>query len=387
MKVHHHAGRYLAKSQAVTKGRSLVNASKGRLQPGDSVGKPGRIHVLGVGNLGLLFAHSLRWSESPPPITLLFHRKSLLGDWNGSIRILTSHPESGKENVRDGGYDVELVSQLSEAGMEVREDIIDNLILTTKTVNTINALSSIKHRLSHASTILFAQNGMGTIEEVNEVVFPDASSRPNYLSCVVSHGVYGLGPFRIVHAGLGTVSLGRVEASSLDTSQSRYLLEQVVHAPDLVARELDPLAFKRLQLQKLVVNAMINPLTVIFDCRNDALFNRQPILSLMRRLLAEASQVIRSLPELQEDPAKEAHFSQQELENVVLDMAVKTGNNTSSMLQDVRAGKPTEIDYINGYLVRRGDELGVQCGVNRTLVELVKGVRTISADEIAQCFP
>jgi len=51
----------------------------------------------------------------------------------------------------------------------------------------------------------------------------------------------------------------------------------------------------------------------------------------------------------------------------------KTSNNLSSMLQDVRAGKQTEIEYINGYIVRRGEEMGIKCVMNYMLLQLVKG--------------
>jgi 2-dehydropantoate 2-reductase len=64
----------------------------------------------------------------------------------------------------------------------------------------------------------------------------------------------------------------------------------------------------------------------------------------------------------------------------VLDVAEKTAKNTSSMLQDRRAGRPTEIDYINGYIVRRGKELGVECKVNKKLIELVKEGKVVSEE-------
>ncbi|KAL3425349.1 putative 2-dehydropantoate 2-reductase [Phlyctema vagabunda] len=350
----------------------------------DHVQQKGRVHVLGMGNLGLLFAHSLYWQtpEKRPPITLLLHRPGLLHDWNGTISIAPGYSHGGTAASRDG-YDVELLEKHAGDG---GGNNIKNLILTTKTINTVSALTSIKHRLTPQSTILFAQNGMGTIEEVNEKVFPDTSTRPNYLASVVSHGVYGEGPFRSVHAGMGTVSLGRMENDGYSLSTSDYLIQQVIDAPALAGREFEALELKRIQLQKLVVNAMINPLTVIFNCRNDALFGNPLILSLMQRLLAETSQVIRALPELSVDAEREVHFSIERLEKVVLDMAIKTGKNTSSMLQDVRAGKPTEIDYINGYLVTRGREVGIDCDTNRRLVDMVKRVQLITPKEILQYF-
>ena len=141
-----------------------------------------------------------------------------------------------------------------------------------------------------------------------------------------------------------------------------------------------------MQLEKLVVNAMINPLTVIFDCKNGELFNRRPIFHLMRLLLAEASQVIHSLPELGPDPEAASRFSVEKLEAIVLNVAEKTAKNTSSMLQDVRAGRPTEIDYINGYIVKKGKEQGIECKTNEKLIQLVKEGKVVGVQDVESEF-
>jgi 2-dehydropantoate 2-reductase len=340
----------------------------------------GRIHVLGVGNLARLFAHALSKSPNPPPITLLFHRQSLLEEWEKArcnIEITTNGVVSTSSN-----YEAEVVEE-----QEGHQDIIENLIVTTKTVNTVKAIFSVKHRLISNSTLLFTQNGMGSIEEVTSSIFSNTSKRPHYLTAITSHGVYSTGPFRSVHAGLANITIGRPQTQTRQSPQSRYLLDLIVAAPSLAAKEVSPEELTRLQLEKLVINAMINPLTVIFNCRNGELFTRGPIMRVMRLLLLEVSQVILSLPELRDDPTTTSRFSKESLEEVVLDVAAKTAKNTSSMLQDVRAGRATEIDYINGYIVRRGRELGVDVRFNERLVEMVKEKRVIGVDDTEDDFP
>jgi 2-dehydropantoate 2-reductase len=335
----------------------------------------GRIHILGVGNLGRLFAHALAKAESTTPITLLLHRASLVQEWEQAGRRIQVTTDGVLDQT--GIFDVELASP------EGPQDIIDNLIVTTKAIKTVPALAATKHRLTSNSTILLTQNGMGTAEELTEEVFRDASTRPNYLACVTSHGVYSQGPFRSVHAGLASVAIGRVAQSTAP----QYLIDKVVEAPVLSAREVTPPELLLLQLQKLVVNAMINPLTVIFNCRNGELFNRDAIMRIMRLLLQEASQVIETLPELQGDPTAASRFSEHTLMSVVLDVAEKTAKNTSSMLQDVRAGRDTEIDYINGYIVKRGRSAGVNCKNNEKLVQMVKEGKVITVEEASEYFP
>ncbi len=59
------------------------------------------------------------------------------------------------------------------------------------------------------------------------------------------------------------------------------------------------------------------------------------------------------------------------LENVFA-IAEATASNRSSMGQDVDAHRPTEIDAINGYIVRRAEELGIEVPVNQSLTSLIK---------------
>lgn len=337
-----------------------------------------RIHILGLGNLGRLFAHALAKTDKTTPITLLLHREGLLDEWEQvgqKIEVTTNGIPD-----QTGSFDVELVSR------EGPQDVIDNLIVATKATQTTSALSAIRHRLTSASTVLLTQNGMGTAEELNEQVFKDPYTRPNYLAGITSHGVYSQGPFRSVHAGLADVAIGRVGRVGQSTAP-QYLVDKIVQATALSAQEVSQPELLLLQLQKLVVNAMINPLTVIFNCRNGELFSRGPIIQVMRQLLREASQVIQSFPDIKSDPVSISRFSEQRLEGTVLDVAKKTAKNTSSMLQDVRAGRETEIDYINGYIVKRGKQAGIDCTNNEKLVHMVKEVRVITENDVSEYFP
>ena len=260
------------------------------------------------------------------------------------------------------------------------DDTIHNLIVTTKAAYTVNALANIRHRLAPSSTICFLQNGMGIIEEVNEKLFPDVEDRPNYMQGIITHGVNvppavaARDPFYAVHAGHGTIALSllpskKAKRSSTDLSRgaedihdtqselwaesSRYLLRTLTRTPVLCAVGFTPTELLQLQLEKLAVNSVLNPLTVLLDARNGSILYNFAITRNMRLLLAETSLVIRSLPELQNIPNIAKRFSSQRLETLVVSVANTTRDNISSMLADVRAGRQTEVEYINGYIVKR----------------------------------
>ena len=141
-------------------------------------------------------------------------------------------------------------------------------------------------------------------------------------------------------------------------------------------------AIKKSQLQKLVVNAAINPLTAIFRCRNGQLVDNPAKLAAMKLLLDETGPIVRALL-----PVPSDMFSNQNLLDLALTIARKTGANSSSMLQDVQAGRRTEIDYINGYVVTQGRRLGLPHPHSATVVRLVKERRVVQDHEVATLFP
>ncbi|GME27871.1 Ketopantoate reductase ApbA/PanE [Neofusicoccum parvum] len=286
-------------------------------------------------------------------------------------------------------------------------DPIHNLIITTKAPSTVAAISAIKHRLTSSSTICFLQNGMGVIDEVNKELFPDESTRPTYIQGIISHGVHSSAPFSATHAGVGTIQLGILPRGPLSTQSdadsstgaefssssgefsrdwwapsARYLLRTLTRCPALCAIGLSPTDLLCAQLEKLAVNCLVNPMTALLDVRNGALLYNFHLTRVMRLLLSEISLVIRSLPELQGVPNLDSRFATSRLETLAVSVADKTGENVSSMLADVRRGLQTEVDYINNYIVKRGDEVGVRCVMNYMVVCLVNGKQMITKREI-----
>ncbi|KAL8794780.1 MAG: hypothetical protein Q9195_002734 [Heterodermia aff. obscurata] len=256
------------------------------------------------------------------------------------------------------------------------QDFISNLIVSLNPKN-MKALSGIAHRLTKESVILLVQNGMGSIENINEKIFPDPQTRPTYIIGVISHGVKRVKAYSIVRAGHGIIALGvlpRVEprpAHSISTS-ARYLLQTITRTPVLAAAAFELTDILQYQLERLAVNCVIHPLTAVMDCTNGELLHNPYITRMMRLVLAEISLVVRSLPELQDVPNIQRRFDPGQLEYYVNNVVGKTFQDESSMLHDVRAGRPTELDYLNGWVIRKGEELGIRCVMNYMLVQMVK---------------
>jgi 2-dehydropantoate 2-reductase len=119
---------------------------------------------------------------------------------------------------------------------------------------------------------------------------------------------------------------------------------------------------------KLVVNSAINPLTALLRLPNGELLTRPAARSLMGEVAAETARVAAAqgivLPYSDAVAAVEA-------------VAQRTAENISSMLRDVQRDAPTEIEAINGAIVRAGEQVGVSTPLNRTLWQLVSSLRSL----------
>lgn len=408
---------------------------------------------MGVGNVGSFIAHGLRGIPNPPPVTLIFSNWDKLNEWNDSPKRL-SLVTDGDTEARDG-YDAELaIPRIRYHGKEVGLSTategssaqsldgestgpISSLIVCTKAPFVLQGLSAVKHRLHKDSVVLFLQNGMGTVDEVNREIFPDPATRPHYMLGINSHGMHSASsaPFTTVHAGFGTISLGLLPherdrdpsapylptekfAPTLHqqeqlqqqqqqyqqptpdpgvpppapstfawTSNQRHLLRTLLRTPVFSAASFSPPDLLQLQLEKLAINSIINPLTVLLDARNGSILYNYSLTRCIRLLLSETSLVLRSLPELAYIPNVAQRFDPGRLETLVVSVAQKTQDNVSSMLADVRAGTQTEVDYINGWVVKKGEELGVRCAMNYFICNLVKGKKNLVQMELGDGVP
>lgn len=380
-----------------------------------------RIHILGTGSIGTLVANSLKQLPNAPPITLLIHREQIYAQFRqgrSTVRLVNKAMDVEDEQT---GFDVDVyrnnvweyigheedgvpINEVQPAEkMSTGEIFIYTLIVTVKGPATIKALQSVKNRVGPKTTILFMQNGLGQIDELNAKVFTDPANRPTYMLGIIAHGCYMERAFRVVHAGAGTIALGisrdldrfplppkgvDLATKGLEDSlrkqyfpsdedlysniTSRYLLRTMTRCPTLACAAYPYLDLFQLQLEKLVSNCIINPFTALLDVKNGATLDNPFLTHAQRLLLTEIALVIQGLPELEGIPNIRGRFSPMRLELRVQNMATQTSQNSSSMREDMRLMRDIEIDYINGYIVKRGEEQGIKCVLNYMLMELVK---------------
>jgi 2-dehydropantoate 2-reductase len=227
---------------------------------------------------------------------------------------------------------------------------VRQVIVLVKAWQTERVARQLSACLADNGLVLTLQNGLGN----RETLARDLGAGRVALGSTTT-GATLLGPGLVKAGGEGIVSLER--------NQALGPMEEALKSAGFNVQAVDDPA--SLIWGKLVVNAAINPLTALLRVKNGELLKRPFAREVMRALAREAASVARAeniaLPF--EDPIARAE-----------DVAQKTAANTSSMLQDVLRGAPTEIDAICGAVVRTAERQGLSAPVNWTCWQLVKAL-------------
>lgn len=164
-------------------------------------------------------------------------------------------------------------------------------------------------------------------------------------------------------------------------------MRSLTRCPILNAKGFQYGEMLQLQFERLAVNAVLSPLSVVFDCAYGKLLETFASTSLMRELLREIVAVAQSVPELRRLKHFKYQFTPKRLESLIVRIASRSNNTLGPMLEDVRNGRRTDIDFVNGYIVKRGQELGIPCPVNTTVIQMVKTKQEMARSKRASFIP
>ncbi len=194
------------------------------------------------------------------------------------------------------------------------------------------------------------QNGVG-----NEEILQKYCKK--VLGGVTSYGANLIDYGHINYAGEGYTYIGELDGKISDEAKT---VVEVLRSAKIKAEVVSDIVFRI--WAKTVVNSAINPLTALLKVKNGEIVRNTYLWNIAKRVAEEGMEVLKKMG-FEFNAVKE-----------VKRVAEMTANNRSSMLQDIERGKKTEIDYINGAIVKKGKELGIDCCVNEVLVNLIKSL-------------
>jgi 2-dehydropantoate 2-reductase len=299
-------------------------------------GETARVAVLGAGAVGCFFGGML--ARAGHPVTLI-----------GRPAHVEVFRKSGL-HFEGLAFDEFIPVQASTDAAAVRGARL--VLFCVKSTDTESAAAQIAPHLDADAVVVNLQNGVDNTERIQ------AQVRQPVVPAVVYVATEMKGPGHLKHHGRGDLVVGSLDGNvSVEILQNLKIQFEKAAVPvqisDNVAGEL---------WAKLVVNCAYNALSAITQLPYGKLIEGAGVRDTMRDVVEETLAVAKAsgvtmAPGMVEKTHK---------------LAATMPTQFSSTAQDLARGKPTEIDHLNGYVVRRGEALGIPTPANRALHALVK---------------
>lgn len=289
-----------------------------------------RIVIAGVGALGTLMAWHCRFE------TLFTHNR----------RQQTEFSLQTSASASDISPQVDTFSAPLWRG-----ENIDWLIITTKAAATLEILSDLKDHLKNTSRILLLQNGMGQQEDASAWLERNGINTELWVASS-TEGAYKANDGTVIYAGKGQTLAGRWQPSG-ETARAQL--------PPAMKLTND---IKQVLHEKLAINAIINPLTAHYRCRNGELLTSTGKHSEFKALSIEVATLFKELN-------WKTGF---DIEQQAARVAEATAQNQSSTFQDVLHQRRTELPYICGYLLQNAKQNGLNAPLTESLYQSISAL-------------
>ena len=237
----------------------------------------------------------------------------------------------------------------------------DWIVLSTKSCDTDAALDGMERILPQCKGVFCPQNGLGNEEKIAERVGWDKT-----LGGMVIIGFEVVRPGRVrVTVEADSVKVGRMNGPA------DPLVEEfagILGNAGIPVEAVD--SVERYKWAKLLYNAALNPLGALLRVPYGRLL-AEPSWAVIQDVVREAYLVLEALGMRTLWPDAESY-----LDHLRSNQIPATAEHRASMLQDIEAGRRTEIDALNGVIVANGEELLVPTPVNRALVRLIHALES-----------
>jgi 2-dehydropantoate 2-reductase len=296
------------------------------------------VAVLGAGAVGCYFGGML--ARAGVPVTLIGRQRHVDAIQRDGLFLDSPHFQ---ERIS--------VSAATEVEAASNAAIV---LLCVKTLATEDAAKVLTPHLRPGAVIVNMQNGVDNASRIRSATGVEA------IPAVVYVGAAMTAPGRVKHSGRGDLVIGDIWGNDRLRQGLAGIaaLFETAGVPCRVSENIEGELWT-----KMIINCAYNAISALGRAKYGVLARQPETREVMRQVTEEALAIARAggvrLPDV-------------DMIETVRKIADAMSDATSSTAQDIARGNRTEIDSLNGYLVRRGAELGVPTPVNQTLHALVK---------------
>lgn len=296
------------------------------------------IAVIGAGNMGSLYGANL--ARAGAQITFI-------DPWH-------EHIDSIRQNgLRMDGLHGEFIVAVDATTDLAEVSGVDMALIMVNTYATAAAAQSAQHILKEGGFALTLQNGLGNIETLQDIL-----GKERVMAGLSFHSADLIGPGHVSHTNESKTYLGELDQSESARLETIRDWMQRAEMHPVVERDIMATIWG-----KFVLNCGLNALCAITDLRPGHLGQIEELDHLQTHIIREALALVeaRGIEIPEKNPLQTIkEYGRRKFHRV-------------SMLQHLARGKETEIDALNGYIVRESRKLDLPCPYNEALTALVKG--------------
>lgn len=309
-----------------------------------------RILIVGPGAIGcLLISKFYRFSDNIYLLDKNEERASKLRKEG----IIVENLKGEREN-----FPVNIFSQLNK----IPE--VDLIIIATKSYDTQVAAENIKKMINQGTAILTLQNGLNNVKTICQVLGRGAKIFAGVTSCGALNTSWG----KIKHTGEGETIIASVKKKDISFAQKIIDFFNQCRIKTKIGEDDRSIIWS-----KLLINIGINAPASILQIRNGMLLKIPYARYIMEEAILEAEKIAKK---------KGIKLMYPSAQDKVKEVCRKTSANINSMLQDILCGKKTEIDYLQGAIIKEGKKYRIKTPVNEVLYYLIK---TIENEKYKTC--
>lgn len=274
----------------------------------------------------------------------------------GQTVLLIHNRRSVAASIEKKGVRIrELSGEVIRARIQTRtrlskHDKPDLVLVTVKAYDSERVASILKKSVARSVPVLSLQNGLGNVEEFTRRLGADST-----IAGTTTEGGMTTGPGAITHTGSGMTWVGEMNGRYSDRCLAIQKAFRKAGFSTIISNNI-----KGVLWAKAIVNSAINPITAITRVRNGEVRKIPELREIASEVVDEGIAVAQADGILLKPSPK----------SLLAKVLALTPRNKSSMLQDIEAGRKTEIRQLSGSISRQGSRVGVSTPFNDLLTKL-----------------
>ncbi|RGP71123.1 2-dehydropantoate 2-reductase [Fusarium longipes] len=258
---------------------------------------------------------------------------------------------------------------------------IDELIVTGRGFEAVKAIASVKDRIDDKTSICLINDGMGVLEQVREHILDGTQPEPNFYLGHMSHAL----AFNRNRDSVKQLKAGRTILTSADailsTQKKLHALEVPTFMQPLKQAKLLQTSYNtydqwlRFKLPSMMFTAAVEPVCVLLDLPYRGLATNRAAQKMMNQLLGEMALVTENLPEVQASPDLIKFLRGEGLKKFCYRRITGKANAPSDLQTRINKGLQTDINYQNGFFLKRAKILGIDTPTNELMVHMIRKAR------------